>query len=120
MFQPKSKGIVVSDAPTAARPDSDYTRLTTIRIVKAVIDAIRLVGDPFLGEGITGARLAALETAIDQALSKLKKGGFLQRYDAAVTSTPTQQIQGQADVELVLVPAFELRQITVTVALSAQ
>jgi len=120
MFQAKTKGNVVADAPSAARPDSDYQRLTTIRIVKATIDSIRNVAEPFLGEGITGARLAALETAIDQALVKLQKGEYLQRYDVAVSSTPTQQVLGQAVVELVLVPAFELRQITVNVALAAQ
>ena len=120
MFQDKSKGVVVADAPTAARPDSDYRRLTTVRIVKASIDAVRAAGEPFLGEGIKGARLAALETAIDQALIKLQKTDYLQRYEKAVTATATQQVQGQADVELILVPAFELRQLTVYVSLAAQ
>jgi hypothetical protein len=113
MFQQKAKGNVVADAPTAARPDSDYRRLTTFRIVKACIDAIRSVAEPFSGEPITGGRLAALETAIEQALMKLQKSEYIRRFDAVVTSTPTQQVQGEADVELVLVPAFELRQITV-------
>jgi len=120
MFQRKTKGIVVADAPTASRPDSDYQRLTTVRIVKATIDAIRNVGDKFIGEPITGARLAALETAINQSLVKLQKLEFLQRFQVAVTSTPTQQVQGKADVEMILVPAFELRQITVYVSLAAQ
>jgi hypothetical protein len=120
LFHNKPKGIVVSDAPTATRPDSDYRRLSTFRIVKAVIDALRAVADPFLGEGITPTRLAALETAIDNALMKLQKLSFIQRYDAAVTSTPTEQVQGRANVDLLLVPAFELRQITLNVALSAQ
>lgn len=120
MLQQKVKGIVVADAPTAARTDCDYRRLTTIRIVKATIDAIRAAAEPYLGEPITGARLAALETAINQVLVKLQKAEFLQRFNVAVTSTPTQQIQGKADVELVLVPAFELRQITINVALAAQ
>ena len=120
MFQQKPKGVVISDAPTAARTDCDYRRLTTFRIVKNTIDAVRSAGEPFLGEGISGARLAALQTAIEQALHSLQKSGDLQRYDVAVTSTPAQQVQGKADVELVLVPAFELRQITVNVSLSAQ
>lgn len=120
MFQIKPKGIVVADAPTAARAGSDYRRLTTMRIVKAAIDAVRSAGEPFLGEGITGARLAALETAIEGVLSRLQKAKYLQRFDFHVTSTPSQQVQGKADVDLVLVPAFELRQITVNVALAAQ
>lgn len=120
MYQNKAKGVVVSDAPTAARSQSDYTRLSTVRIVKAVLDAIRAAGDPFIGEPITGARLAALETAIEQALVKLTKAGFLQRYQFSVTSSPADQVLGKAFVSLVLVPAFELRQISVSVALAAQ
>ena len=120
MFQQKPQGVVVSDAPTAARTDSDYRRLTTFRIVNASVEAVRSASQGFLGEGITGSKLAALESQIGEALHKLQKGGYLQRYDAVVTSTPAQQIQGKATVELVLVPAFELRQITVIVSLSAQ
>jgi len=120
MFHSKpNKGIVVADAPTAARPDSDYKRLSTVRIVKAVIDGIRAAGEPFLGEAITGPRLAALETNVDQSLLKAQKGEYLQRYDFVVISTPTMQVQGKANIELVCVPAFELRQISVYVALAA-
>jgi hypothetical protein len=115
----KPKGIVVSDAPTAARPDSDYTRRSTMDIVKAVIDVVRAVGEPFLGEGITSSQLAALETAISTALGDLAEAGVLNRFDLSVTSSTLQRIEGRADVNLVLVPAFELRQINVTVALAA-
>lgn len=120
MFQSKPKGIVVSDAPTAARNDSDYRRLTTFKIVKGTIDSVRAAAEPFLGEGMSGAELAALETAIEGALLKRQKAGALQRYDKVVTSTPAQRVQGKATVELILVPAFELRQITVYVSLAAQ
>lgn len=120
MFQSKPKGIVVSDAPTAARNDSDYRRLTTFKIVKGTIDSVRAAAEPFLGEGMSGAQMAALETAIDGALLKRQKAGALQRYDKTVTSTPAQRVQGKATVELVLVPSFELRQITVYVSLAAQ
>ena len=120
MLQQKPKGVVVSDAPTGARTDSDYRRLTTFRIVKSTIDAVRGAAEPFLGEAITGARIAALETAIEQVLVKLQKGEYLQRWEKSVRSTPQQQIQGKATVELILVPAFELRQISVVISLAAQ
>lgn len=118
-FHQKTQGVVVSDAPTAARPDSDYQRLSTMRQVKACIDEVRRVGEPFLGEGLSGARLAALDTAIDNALRGLTKRGVIVRYEQQVSSTPTQRVQGKATVELKIVPAFELRQLTVVVALSA-
>lgn len=118
-LQTKPKGLVVADAPTAARVESDYQRLTTVRIVKSTLDVIRTVGDPFIGEPITGARLAALETAVEQALAKLTKNQFLQAYQHKVTSSPADQVLGKATVDLILVPAFEMRQISVSVSLAA-
>lgn len=118
-FHAKTRGIVVSDAPTAARTDSDYQRLTTVRQVKTAVDAIRGVAEPFLGEGMSGAVLAALDTAIDSQLKALVKQGLLSRYEFQLTSTVQQRVLGQATLELKLVPAFELRQITVVVALAA-
>jgi hypothetical protein len=118
-FHTKTRGIVVSDAPTAARPNSDYRRLSTVRQVKASVDAVRRVAEPFLGEGMTGTLLAGLDTAISTALQNLVKTGVISRFEHQVVSTPQQKILGQATVELKLVPAFELRQITVVVALAA-
>lgn len=120
-FVAKPKGVVVADGPTGSRPESDYNRRSTMRIVKAAIDAVRLVGEPFLGEGMSGAQLAALETAIQQTLSELVKARppVLVRFEAKVTANALERVQGKCKVELVLVPAFELRQISVTVALAA-
>jgi hypothetical protein len=118
-YHTKQKGVVVSDAPTAARTDSDYRRLSTVRIVKQTLDDVRAAGEPFLGEGISGAKLAALGTAIERKLGERVKDGSLVRYEHSVTSTPSQRVLGQVTVELKLVPAFELRQITVIVGLAA-
>lgn len=120
-FVNKPKGVVVADAPSGSRPDSDYNRRSTMRIVKATIDVIRTVGEPFLGEGMSGAQLSALETAIQTALGELVKARppVLVRYEVKVTANALERVQGKCKVELVLVPAFELRQINVTVALAA-
>lgn len=115
----KPRGIVISDGPTAARPDSDYQRLSTVRQVKATVDEVRRVGEPFIGESMSGAQTAALDTAVDQALSNLVRLGVIQRYEYQLIITPQMKILGQAIIELKVVPAFELRQITVQVALAA-
>lgn len=118
-FHAKPQGNVVSDAPVAARTDSDYQRLSTMMQVKACIDEVRRIGEPFLGESMSGARLAALDTAIDNVLRGLVKRGVIIRYEHQVSASPAQRVQGKATVELKIVPSFELRQITVVVALSA-
>jgi hypothetical protein len=118
-FHAKPKGVVVSDAPTAARPDSDYRRFSTVVIVKNTLNKIRSVTEPFLGESISGARLAALDTAIEQALNGSVKDQELVRYEHRIIATPAMKVLGQVKVELKLIPAFELRQITLIVGLSA-
>lgn len=117
--QIKPKGTVIADAPTAARPESDYRRLTTHRIVKLSVDAVRAVADPFIGFAGGAGQRAALETACQGALSKLQQAGYLSRYELLITQTAVQKTNGQATIELILVPAFELRQITLIIALKS-
>lgn len=114
----KPKGLTISDAPTGARPQSDYRRLTTMRIAKRTVGAVRVAADPFLGESFDAARKAALTTAIEQALDRLVSSGYIQRYVVDIRQTMRQMVIGEADCELTLVPAWELRRITLTVALA--
>jgi hypothetical protein len=117
----QKEGLVkIADAPTAARPDSDYQRLTTVRIVAGALDIVRFVGDPYIGEPNTQLRRAALEESIRKELADYQKAGFVQRFDVKVLATPTQVIQGDQTVELEIVPAFELRKITVITSLAKQ
>lgn len=115
----RRRNLVIADAPTAARPDSDYTRFSTFSQVRAAVDAIREAAEPFLGEGMTGTLMAALETALDKAMKALVKLGVISSFSMQLISTPVMRVRGQALVELKLVPAFEFRQLTVRVALAA-
>ena len=119
MLRQKTTGIKIADAPTAALASSDWTRLSTCRIAKAVIDGVRNAIDPFLGEGTTDATKAQMKLAIDKILLAAKKAGYLRDYkDYEILQTPQMEVQGKAIVNLTLVPAFELRQVTLTISLS--
>lgn len=116
----KEDVLKISDAPTAARDESDFVRLTTVRIVSEVVNVVRSVAEPYIGEPNTAAARVALETGIVRELARLQELGFVQRFEAKVTATVAQQIQGDATVELVIVPAFELRKITIITSLAKQ
>jgi len=119
MLKATRKGIVVADAPTAARPDSDYQRQLTVVIVKAVVEALRQKADPFIGKGVLGgAKAVALETALDSALSSFVSS-HLSRYEMALSYTRDQKIRGEATLKLLLVPVSELRELTLEISLSA-
>jgi hypothetical protein len=116
----KPKGLVISDSPTGARPLSDYRRLTTMRIVKRVIDTFRARADPFIGKSSNAANQAALETGINQGLSNLVSGGYLTRFELSIRQTAIQRVIGEASAELVIVPAWELRRIRLTLSLKPE
>jgi len=119
VFTPRERGTVCVDAPTAATVASDYQRLTTVRIVTEVVKRLREVLNPFLGEGITTPQLNAMQTTSDRVLTDTIKDGLLQRGEASISASAVERVQGKANLDLLLVPAFELRQIFITVSLSA-
>lgn len=99
---------------------SDYTQLTTLRITHASIDAVRLACEPFIGEGVNAAKLNAMRESIEARLRSIQLAGALQRYEFAILSSPDQQVLGEATVDLTLVPAFELTNVTVNVKLAKE
>lgn len=119
VFTPRERGTVCVDAPTAATVASDYQRLTTVRIVTEVVKRLREVLNPFLGEGITTPQLNAMQTTSDRVLTDTIKDGLLQRGEASISASAVERVQGKANLDLLLVPAFELRQIYIQVSLSA-
>jgi len=116
----KPKGVVVADAPTAARPASDYNRLTTVRIVSETVQRIRNAADAFLGEPINSPQIAALETALESVLNSMKQEGKIQDSRFTLRISPQDAVLGTARVDLLLVPAFELRRIFVSTSLAAE
>jgi hypothetical protein len=123
-FISKPKGVVVASAMTGAYNinqyyRSDFVRLTTVRIVHDAINYIRAIADQFIGEPNNAPQRNALSTAVDMALKNMQSAGALNRYNYNVYSSPTDQVLGKATVELILVPAFELQQIVVVIALTS-
>jgi len=117
----RPRGVVIADAPTAALPTSDYTRRSTCRIVKSVIDGVRDVLDPFIGKNMSAAEKAAAHTAVEGVLLKAKKLGILTGYQPfEIYQSRSMAVRGDATVDLTLAPAFELRQVDVNISLTAE
>ena len=104
---------------TAAATGSDFAKLSTVRIVKQALAVVRAVCDPFIGTANNPAAQLAMRTAITAGLKAMVEIGALRGYDFQVVSTPAMQVAGLVDVELVLVPAFEIRRIRAIVRLRA-
>ena len=115
-----SEGIVCPvDGVTAALPTSDYTRLSTAKVVRAVVDHVREVSEPYIGEPNTVEQRNALSAAISKRLGNLRQDGVIAGYEFVVQATQVDQVLGQCTIELSIVPPQELRKITTIVGLSA-
>lgn len=116
-------GFTVSSGVTGAHNvtryvRSDYVRLTTVRIVHAAVDLIRSVANKYIGEPNNAPQMNALDAEIDQVLLALKGQGALRGYNFSISSTPDQRVLGELDINLTLVPAFEITQINLVVSLA--
>lgn len=100
------------DGVTFGKSTSDFTRLSTLRIAYEVMRMVRQVASRFIGEPSTTENRNAFETGITSGLRGFQTTGSLFGSDFSVTYYPR---EGTANVDLVLQPAFELRNINVTI-----
>jgi len=113
----KDGSVAVVDGPTAAQANSDYTRVSTSRVVKEVVNELRKVCDPYIGEPNEIPQRNAMSAAISKRFGQLVDAGIMVDYDFLIISTPQMQLMGESQIELTIVPPQELRQITTIVGL---
>lgn len=108
-----SRRAVVVDGLTFAKATSDYTRLTTLRVVFGTVQLVRRACRSFIGKPATLHHRSSMETAIFNRLRALQIGGVLLNSDFTVEYRPS---ENKAIVNLVLQPAFEMRNIDISVS----
>lgn len=109
-----NKVAVFGEALTFGQSTSDYTRLSTKRIVDEATQVVRQVCQKFIGQPSTIEIRNSMETAITSGLRGMQLLGALLGSDFTVTYIPS---QNKAVIDLVLTPAFELKTIEVQVAI---
>jgi hypothetical protein len=100
---------------TMAASNSDYTRISTMRIITEAALLVRQVCQRFVGEASTIQTRNSMETAITSALRGMQQLGALLDSDFTVSYIPA---ENKALVDLVLTPAFELKNIEVQVSIN--
>lgn len=106
---------VFGEGLTFAWSTSDFTRLSTKRIVDDATAVVRQACQRFVGEPSNIQTRNAMETAITSGLRGMQIVGALLGSDFTVSYIPN---QNKAIVDLVLTPAFELKEIEVRVAIN--
>ncbi|MDB4533399.1 hypothetical protein N9242_00905 [Vicingaceae bacterium] len=114
----KARGTVVvsGELPTGAGSDYDY--VSTSIIIGGVVREIRDRLDPFIGNGLNQITIAAANTAVEAILQEYVTAGAVVKYAFQVLTEPGAKGQGVMRVPLTIVPAFELREISVSIKLA--
>lgn len=110
-----NKIAVFGEGVTFAASTSDFVRLSTKRIVDEAANIVRQATQKFVGEPSTVQMRNSMETAISSALRGMQLLGAVLASDFSVTYVPA---ENKAIVDLVLTPAFELKQIQVQIAIN--
>jgi hypothetical protein len=105
----------MGDAITFTSVNSDYIRITSKRIIDDATKVIRQVCQKFIGQPSNMQVRNSMETAISSGLRGMQTLGAILAHDFSVTYVPT---QNKAVVDLVLTPAFELKNIEIQVAIN--
>lgn len=109
------EGCYVVDGPTAAQPSSEYTRLSTCKVICEVVDQVREVSEPFIGEPNSIEQRNALSAAISKRIGLLIENRVIIDADFILVATPQDQVLGQANLELGILAPLELRKINTIV-----
>jgi hypothetical protein len=104
---------VFSDGITFAGSSSDYTRLTTLRIINEATLVVRQSCQKFIGQPSTIQVRNSMETAITSSLRGMQQLGAILDSDFNIKYIAS---ESKALIDLVLTPAFELRNIEVQIA----
>jgi hypothetical protein len=122
-FRLKGNQIVVTDGCTTApdymlggqKQSSDFARLSTLRITQAATQLIRDLTEPYIGEPNRMPQYNSFNATVKAGLESMKNQGAIMDYRFTVTATGG--TLSEATVTLQLIPAFEMKRITVNVSL---
>lgn len=109
----RTEGFVVSKGITAAHnagqyTKSDYTNISTYDVMILAVDIAKLKVEKYIGKQSAPEIINAMQNDLDQGLHSLVKAGLAQRVTASIIQTRDQQILGDLDVELDIVPYGEI------------
>lgn len=108
-----SREAVVVDALTFSPATSDFTRVSTLRIVFDAMQLVRRIAEGYVGFPATLHHRNSLDTAITSGLRGMMVSGALIDANHIITYAPR---ENKATIDLVLTPAFEMRNIEVRIS----
>lgn len=110
------KEFKVKSGITASGLDSDYHNLSTLRVVHAVVQAVKEAAEKYIGEANTLTNKNSMTTEVHATLDRFKDTEYLKAFSFDIQYPSNTGNISTAHIRLMLVPALELRKIITTVS----
>lgn len=107
----------ITSISTAAHPDDDYKRISTIRCVNRVVNGLRNLAMRYIGRDFSSSTITSLQTAINGYLKSEQSVGTHQGAVATLSYSRTDRINGNLKIILKMVPPFAIEAITIETSL---
>lgn len=122
-FYVRNGQVLVTDGITAAPRifvgnrwiESDYTRLSTMRITNDVSQRVRTACEAYIGEPNQTPQYNSLQASIERVLEEAQVAGIIRDAQFTVRAGLT---LGDVEVRLRIIPQFETRRIDVNISLT--
>jgi hypothetical protein len=111
--RPGKVPVIIEDV-TAAAPGSDFVNWSTFSITAEASNRVYSIAESFIGRPNSIEVRTSLEQIISNTLMSMSG---LRAFDFSMSSTPTQQVLGIIEIDLILVPIFTIKKIRTTVKL---
>lgn len=105
--------VIVEDV-TAAPIGSDFVNWSVFSITAEATNRVYNLAETFIGRPNSVEVRASMEQMISNSLMSMTG---LRAFDFSITSSPTQQVLGVIEIDLILVPVFTIKKIRTTVKL---
>lgn len=112
-------GPIFTSVRTAAHPDSDFVKGSTIRSINHVANEVRKIINRYIGEPTNGVTIAAVQSDLDLMLAQKRTEGYHNGAIAFITNTRAQKINGRFSIKLRMVPPFCTEQVELNISIAA-
>ena len=110
---------VISSIYTSALRTSDYSKISSILSANAIVDQVRALCQPVIGQAYNDAQIASLRQRIDGAMRLMVQQNYAQDIRVDMTASQLDRINGVLNCSITFVPPLSLEAVNVQLTLEA-
>ncbi len=108
---------IISSIYTAAQPNSDYRKISSIMSSNAILKQLRAICMPYVGRPFKDEEIASLTQTIDGAMKQMVSQDYAQSINVSLSASRLDRINGVLRASVRFVPPLSIEAITVEITL---